>query len=65
MKNKDTIKSISKKKCTLAKSLSKKILTNEEVQHVSGAAICKDCRTSYWATGSNGITKQQCDEFWC
>lgn len=65
MKSKDIIKNTSKKNSTLAKSFSKKLLTNEQVQLVSGAAICKDCRTNFWTTGSDGITRQKCDEFYC
>ncbi len=63
--NNSNKKTVVKKNCTLAKSLSKAlILDNEQVKQVSGAAMCKDCRTTYWAN-KNGITQQVCDEFWC
>lgn len=65
MKDNNSSKTIVKKNCTLAKSLSKPLTLNDkQVKLVSGAAMCKDCRTVIWVN-KNGITQQECDQFWC
>ena len=64
MKKDKLINTISKKNRTLAKSLAK-TLTTEQVHLVSGAGSCKHCGTKIWVTGSDGITRQECDTFYC